>query len=154
MATPSRVTSAALAGVAIIGSACAPAEPQRVLTVEELDARVDELNGTTVSVAGYLAWCGGYDCTLYRNKQDSDDWDRFMAAVAANHRPSLPQHPTIGIGSGPNLSFDRTAEPFMYSYVVITGRVTNRCRFEGMRSCTDRSPDLNPTGIRAGGPPA
>jgi hypothetical protein len=107
-----------------------------------------------VSVAGYLSKCGGYDCILYRSKEDSDEWDRFMVALHANKRVSMPDRPNLGIGRGTNFDFDAKAVPFMNSYAVITGTITNECRFEGKPACTDRGPDLKPTAIRAGSPPS
>lgn len=140
--------------IAAICASCSSGEPQRVLTVEEVDPQIDKLNGQTVSVTGYLAECGGYDCTLYRNKAESEQWDRFMAAARANSQlPPMPDVPTFGIGSGTNFEFDAKAQPFTNSYVVVTGTITNKCRYEGKRSCTDRSPDIEPTSIRAGTPP-
>ncbi len=137
----------------IISASCGPKEPQRVLTVEELIPRIEELNGETVSVAGYLSKCGGYDCILYRTKADADEWNRFMAALRANRQPAFPDLPTLGVGSGTNFDFDAKAAPFTNSHVVITGTVTNECRFEGKFACTDRGPDIKPTAIRAAGSP-
>jgi hypothetical protein len=140
--------------IAAVCASCGSAEPQRVLTVEEVVPQIDRLNGQTVSVAGYLAECGGYDCTLYRDKADSEQWDQFMAAVQANRKLPIPNVPTLGIGSGTNFEFDAKAAPFTNSYVVVTGTITNECRFEGKLSCTDRGPDIKPATIRAGHPPA
>jgi hypothetical protein len=138
----------------IVSTSCGPVASQRVLTVEEVVPRIDELNGQTVSVAGYLSECGGYDCILYRTKADSDEWGRAMIALRANRRLPIPDVPILGIGGGTNFDFDAKARPFTNSYVVITGTITNECRFEGKPACTDRGPDLNPTAIRAGSPPA
>ena len=134
-------------------SACGPAAPEKILTVEEVEPRIDELNGQTVSVAGYLSDCAGYTCVLYRNKADADEWDRVMAAVHANKRVKIPDVPSLGIGSGTNFDFDAKAAPFTHSYVVITGAITNECRFEGKPACCDRGPDVKPTSIRAGSAP-
>jgi hypothetical protein len=141
--------------VVIISTSCGATESQRVLTVEEVVPRIDELNGQTAIVAGYLSDCGGYDCILYRTKADSDEFDRFMDAVQAQRPPPpFPDVPMLGIGSGSNYDFDAKAAPFTNSYVVITGTITNECRFEGKPACTDRGPDIKPTAIRAGSPPA
>lgn len=154
MTRASRVRAAAILLGAIISTSCRPPAPQ-VLTVEEVVPRIDQLNGQTVSVAGYLSECGGYDCTLHRSKEDADEWNRAIAAVYATQRPlPLPEFPALGIGSGTNFDFDAKAVPFTNSYVVITGTITNECRFEGKPSCTDRGPDLKPTAIRAGSAPA
>jgi hypothetical protein len=123
------------------------------MTVEQVVPRIDELNGQTVSVAGYLANCGGYDCPLFRNKDDADEWARFMVEARSSAHPnlSLANHPILGIGTGTNFDFDAKAAPFTHSNVVITGTITNICRFEGRPACTDRSPDLLPAAIRAPG---
>ena len=122
--------------------------------MKEVVPRIDALNGQTVSVAGYLSECAGYDCILHRTKADSDEWDRVITALRANRRVPIPDVPMLGIGSGTNLDFDAKARPFTHNYVVITGTITNECRDEGKPPCTDRSTDLNPTAIRAGSPPA
>jgi hypothetical protein len=139
--------------VALVSSSCPRLSPQTVFTVEELEPRIDELDGHTVSVVGYLAECGGYDCRLYPNKADADEWGRFMTAIQAGQHPPVPSdHPVVGIGSGTSFDFDARAAPFMNGYVVITGTVSNECRYQGKPACTDRSPDINPTSIRAGPP--
>ena len=143
--------------VATISASCGSNESQRVLTVDELLPRIDQLNGETVRVAGYLSECRGYNCILYRTKADADQMDRFMAAVRPNrtpHLPPFPDVPMLGIGSRTNFDFDAKAAPFTNSHVVITGTVTNECRFEGKPDCTDRGPDLKPTAIRAANSPA
>jgi hypothetical protein len=154
MTKPAFGRSGAALLLAIVSGACGPAAPQRVLTVEEVVPRIDALNGQTVSVAGYLSQCAGYDCILHRTKADSDEWDRVIIALRAHRRAPLLDVPILGIGSGTNFDFDAKAAPFTNSYVVITGTITNICRFEGKPACTDRGPDLIPTSIRAGSPPA
>ena len=42
----------------------------------------------------------------------------------------------------------------MLDDVVITGTITNMCRYEGKPACSDSGTDLNPTAIWAGSPPA
>lgn len=155
MSYPYLVRSAAVLLLGIIGPSCGPGAPEQVLTVEEVVPRIDELNGRTVSVFGYLPECRGYTCILYRNKDDADEWDRMMTAIIANRPFSRRDVPILGIGAGgTRLEFDDKAAPFTKRYVVITGTITNECRFEGKPACTDRGPDLKPTAIRAGAPPA
>lgn len=137
---------------ATISASCGSLKPQTVMTVEEVIPRIDELNGRSVSVAGYLSKCAGYDCILYRTKADSDAMDRFMAAVHAPQRLPFPDAPMLGIGSGTNFDFDAKAASFTNDYVVITGSITNECRFKGKRACLDRGPDIKPTTIRAASP--
>jgi hypothetical protein len=124
------------------------AEPP-LFTVTELVPRIDELNGKTVRVVGYLADCAGYSCDLYPREADVAVWQRAYAQLGTTRRFEEPKLPVLGIGSGPAFEFDRKAAPFVNSYVVITGKVTDQCRFKGERGCTDRSPDLEPTGIAA-----
>lgn len=129
---------------------CEPRKPSEVRTVPYVDARVDALNGQRISVAGYLGDCMGYECELYASKADHDAFERWAALVTATRTDvPLPALPSIGIGSGDDGEFDRIAQPFTRSYVVITGTVTNRCRYKGVRACTDRSPDVEPAAIRA-----
>lgn len=135
------------------------AEPP-LFTVAELVPRIDELNGETVRVVGYLADCRVYSCELYPSKQDVAVWERVYAELRAGRPskgpPKLPDLPVLGIGSGEAIDgdgtgdefeFDRMAAPFTNSYVLITGKVTNQCRYKGERGCTDRSPDLEPARI-------
>lgn len=138
--------AAVLAG-AVISTSCSLAAPQ-VLTVEEVVPRIDELNGQTVSVTGFLSECRGHECVLFRTKQDADEWSRAIAAVRAGGQLALSDPPMVGIGSGTNFDFDARAAPFISSYVVITGTITNECRFEGKPACTDRTTDLKPLAIR------
>jgi hypothetical protein len=142
------------------------AEPP-LFTVAELVPRIDELNGGTVRVAGYLADCEGYSCDLYPSKQDAAVWERAFVELRAykpsKAPPKLPDLPVLGIGSGEAIegeggrdafAFDQMAAPFTNSYVVITGKVDNRCRYKGERGCTDRSPDLDPSKIMSWEGPA
>jgi hypothetical protein len=140
--------------LAIISTSCGSAASQKLLSVEEVVPRIDELNGRTVNVTGYLPECRGYECTLYRDKEDFYEWCRFLAAIREHDRYALPDLLTLGIGSSATFDFDAKAAPFTKSYVVITGRITNMCRLNGERACTDRSPDLMPIAIRAGSAPA
>jgi hypothetical protein len=150
MTQPPLLRFAAVAAVAISLTSCKAAEaPQGVVSVEEIVPRIDELDGETVSVAGYLSDCLGYECRLYRNKQESDEYDRAFSAINRNERVSIPDYPVVGIGTGPDFEFDAKAAPFTHSYVVITGTITNDCRYNGQPACTDRSTDLIPSAIRA-----
>ena len=139
---------------AACGISCGSKEAQTVLTVEELIPRIHQLNGRTVSVAGYLSRCGGYDCTLYRSKADADQVDRSMIPLPGGDLPPFVDVAMLGIGTGTNFDFDAKAAPFTNSNVVITGTVTNECRFDGKPGCTDRGPDLEPFAIRAASVPA
>jgi hypothetical protein len=127
-------------------ASCDGGEPP-LYSVAELVPRIDELNGKTVRVAGYLGDCGGYSCELFPSKEDLAVWRRAYDDLRKGNRPKLPDSPVLGIGSGDEFEFDAKAAPFTSRYVVITGKVDNRCRFNGQRGCTDRSPDLDPTGI-------
>ena len=133
-----------------LGASCGAAggdSSTPLFTVAELEPRIDELNGDRVRVAGYLGRCVGYTCILYRSKEDSEAWDRAMAAIRQTRKVRVPEVPIVGIGSGENFEFDAKAAPFERSYVVIAGTVTNECRYKGLPACTDRGPDLKPTHI-------
>jgi hypothetical protein len=135
------------------------------MTPAEVVTNIDHLDGRTVTVAGYLAKCSGYDCVLFSDKNQAKlaaDWfDRFMAAARSHSQ--LPDGPpkssdlnSLGIGSSNwecihhrtddcLFEFDRKAAPFQNSYVLITGRVTKMCRDkQGLPGCLDRSTDIFP----------
>jgi hypothetical protein len=152
MTTASRLPSAAILLFGIAAASCGPAAPQEVLTVDEVVPRIDALNGRTVSVAGYLPHCSGYTCILYRTRVEAEEVDRGIAALRAGEPLNIPDFPALSIGIGPNWDFDRKAAPFEGRYVVITGTISNECRFRGKPACMDRGPDLKPTAIRAGSP--
>jgi hypothetical protein len=137
--------------------ACDNAPAQRVITVDEFITRIDQLNGQTVRVIGYLGECQGNSCHLYRQKAESADVDRAMSAMRAALAEGatdvsgfpVPGHPAASIGTGSQFSFfDLRASFHSGSYVVITGRASNQCRSEG-RACFDRAGDLEPDSIRS-----
>lgn len=139
--------SSCLSPVALL-AACglAQEETQKPTPIPQVIANIDALDGHTVTVAGYLGECMGYECSLYIDRQDYDETRRWLADLRARNRlPQFPQPPSLGIGSDNN--FDRKAAGFINSYVLITGEVMNDCRWKGERGCTDRSPDIKPTAI-------
>jgi len=130
--------------------AAAPDAPARVMTITEVIENIDALDGQRVEVAGYLTACMGYDCRLFRNQSDKDQWDRHIEQIIRDRSSTIGAPPVLGIGSGENVDFDTKAAAFANSYVVVTGTVTNRCRYRGMPACTDRSTDLEPDAVRRG----
>jgi hypothetical protein len=150
-----RALALLMLGIAMPACSSVPDEP---MAVDNVVANIETLNGQTIRVAGYLGGCGGYSCDLFRNPSDKAQQDRRFEEFRT-HRwdqppPSTPEVPALGIGQGENFAFDRQAAPYVNSYVVITGRVTNRCRdHQGRRGCTDRSSDLLPTQIERWTPP-
>jgi len=148
--------------LAFVVAACGTASPTKPITVDEFIAQIDRLNGQTVSVAGYISECGGYDCSLFRNKAESDEVDRAMSAIRAALAEGatdvsgfpFPDHPAVSIGTGSRFSFfDWRASFYADSYVVITGRANNQCYSEG-RICFDRAADLEPIAIRSASTPS
>jgi hypothetical protein len=132
--------------------ACGPAPESEPMAITDVIARIDALNGQMIRVAGYLGYCGGYECHLYRSVSDKARADRYIQAISVPRErrripPAASYPPELGIGPGENFEFDRRAAPYNNSYVVITGRVTNACRYHGESACTDRSTDLEPTQI-------
>ncbi len=129
------------------------------MATTDVIANIGSLNGRTVRVAGYLGDCRGYECRLFPSPSEKALADRYygelMAAAHEGRRPTLPETVPVflGIGSGENFEFDRRAAPYQNGYVVITGRVTNRCRYNGRPSCTDRTTDVEPTQIERSTPP-
>jgi hypothetical protein len=137
---------------AALGTSCGPAavQPEDAMTVTNLIPQIDALNGRMVAVKGYLGLCMGYDCSLFEDKGDSDKWDKRTKAIMAKKPPYPPDPPMLGIwqkGDDFDKEFDRKAAELSYSYVIITGKVTNRCRYRGMPACTDRGSDIIPTDI-------
>ena len=134
----------------VFGTSCGAAStgrPDRAMTITEVIFNIDSLNGRRVRVAGYLGECAGYDCRLFRNKAEQEQWDRFIAAIMQGGRGNLAEPPALGLGSGEADEFDRRAARYTNSYVIITGIATNRCRYHGQPACTDRSTDLEPIAI-------
>jgi hypothetical protein len=141
----------------MLGSSCSQAavQPEDAMTVTEFIPQIDALNGRTVSVKGYLGLCMGYDCALFEDQSGSEQWDRFIAAIRAKRRPFPAEPDLVGIGMKEDASgsfdeeFDRKAKALSYSYVIVTGEVTNKCRYKGKPGCTDRTTDIRPTDIQA-----
>ncbi|MFC3309056.1 hypothetical protein [Blastomonas aquatica] len=83
------------------------------ITVEEFIAHIDQLDGKTVKVTGYLGECESLSCTLYRNKAESEEVDRAMSVIRAALEKGatdvsglpLPNHPSVSIGPGSQFSF-------------------------------------------------
>ena len=148
--------------LALATVACGSATTKKPLEIKEFLARIDQLNGQTVTVTGYLGECGALSCTLYRSKADSDDVDRAMAKMRAalvegatdvSSFP-FPDHPSVSIGPGSQSSFfDWRAHFYTKGYVVITGEATNQCRSKNTM-CFDRVGDLQPISIRSASGPS
>ena len=141
--------------LALSTAACSSSVAEQPHTVEEFIAKIDQLNGQTVRVTGYLGECEALSCMLYRNKADSDDVDRAMADIRAALDEGatdvsgfpFPDHPSVSIGPGSEFSFfDLRAYFYAGGYVVITGEATNRCRSRNVM-CFDRVGDIQPASI-------
>jgi hypothetical protein len=132
-------TFVCLAVLAVVGS-CGPSTGE-VLTVDTVVGHLQQLDGKTVRVSGYLPTCGRLDCTLYNNKREAD-----LYALAAKQQVSkLPNFLAIG----PNEKFDTKAGPLAGQYVVVTGTITKECRaMDNAFACPDRGPDIKPIDIR------
>lgn len=148
--------------LALATVACGSATSTKPLAVKEFLAQIDQLNGQTVTVTGYLGECGALSCMLYRNKAESDDVDRAMAKMRAALVEGatdvsgfpFPDHPSVSIGPGSKSSFfDWRAYFYANGYVVITGEATNQCRSRNTM-CFDRVGDLQPISIRSASGPS
>ena len=148
--------------LALATVACGSATTTKPTTVEEFIAQIDQLNGQTVMVTGYLGECEALSCMLYRNKADSDDVDRAMSDMRAALEEGatdvsgfpFPDHPFVSIGPGSQFSFfDLRAYFYANGYVVITGEATNQCRSKN-QFCFDRVGDLLPSSIRSAPAPS
>lgn len=142
--------------------ACGSATSKKPITVEDFIARIDQLNGQTVSVTGYLGDCGALSCMLYRSKADFDDVDRAMSGMRAALEEGatdmsgfpFPKHPSVSIGPERQPSFFDLRDYFYTNgYVVITGKATNQCRLTNA-ACFDRVGDLQPMAIRSASAPS
>lgn len=99
--------------LALATVACGSATTKKPTTVEEFIAQIDQLNGQTVMVTGYLGECEALSCMLYRNKAESDEVDRAMSAMRAALADGatdvsgfpFPDHPSVSIGPGSQFSF-------------------------------------------------
>lgn len=147
---------------ALATGACGSATSKKPFTVEEFIAQIDQLNGQTVEVTGYLGECEALSCMVYRNRADSEDVDRAMsdmrAAIAEGVNDvsgfPFPDHQSISIGPGSQFSFfDLRAYFYTHGFVVITGKATNQCRSK-IRYCFDRVGDLLPISIRSAPAPS
>lgn len=148
--------------LALATAACGSSTSKQPLTVEEFIAQIDQLNGQSVTVTGYLGECEALSCMLYRNKAESDDVDRAMSDIRAALDEGVtdvsgfpfPDHPSVSIGPGSKSSFfDLRAYFYKDGYVVITGEATNQCRSRNMM-CFDRVGDLLPNSIRSASAPS
>ncbi len=120
------------------------------MDVETVIAKIDALNGKTITVGGYLGKCAGYDCLLFANRDGERVFSQQIAALrkaAAQGKKArwVDDPPFLGIGY--DVDFDRKAAPLTHGYVMITGKVTNECRYHGKNGCTDRATDIVPTNI-------
>lgn len=135
--------------------ACGSTTQRKPITVDEFLAQIDQLNGRTVTVTGYLGECDPLSCMLYRNEAESKAVDRAMTVMRAAIEEGgtdvsafpFPDHPSISIGPGdPDSFFDWRAFFYANGYVVITGKATNQCRSKDAL-CFDRAGDLQPAAI-------
>jgi hypothetical protein len=146
--------------LALATVACGSTTTKNPTTVEKFIAQIDQLNGQTVMVTGYLGECEALSCLLYRNKAESDDVDRAMSDIHAALEEGatdvsgfpFPDHPSVSIGPGSQF-FDLRAYFYANGYVVITGEATNQCLSKN-QFCFDRVGDLLPSSIRSAPAPS
>jgi hypothetical protein len=99
--------------LALATVACGSSTSKKPFTVEEFIAQIDQLNGQTVMVTGYLGECEALGCMLYRNKAESADVDRATSDIRAALDKGAtdvsgfpyPIHPSVSIGPGSQSSF-------------------------------------------------
>lgn len=126
-------------------SLCACSHTPPPLTVPQVIAQIDALNGKTVRVKGYLGTCAGYDCVLFPDRAGKAAFDEWIAHLRDRDSRNADEPVILGIGG--EETFDHKAAPFQNSAVIITGKVTNMCRYKGKPACMDRSTDIMPTHI-------
>ncbi|WP_140420519.1 hypothetical protein [Novosphingobium sp. B 225] len=148
--------------MALTMTACGSTTATRTLTVDQVMADIDRLNGKTIKVTGFLGECEALSCRLYRTKAESSDVDQAMSDIHAAIVKGatdvsgfpFPNHPALSIGPGTNWSFFDLQANLLYadSYVVITGRASNHCRSKTVL-CFDRASEIEPVSIRSAPPP-
>ena len=138
-----------LAGVALL-TGCAFSAPSDAMSVEEVIADIEVLDGKVVTVRGWLGQCGGYDCGLFASLDDAriverGDHESGEWLAAMDRR----------LGIGPNDSFDAMASMMQFQEVIVRGKVDATCitgrdpdhpNFGFM--CFDRASDIEPQSIR------
>lgn len=147
--------------LALTTMTCGGQSSKTPFTVDEFITEIDQLNGQTVMVVGYLGECDALSCSLYRSKKESEEVDRAMSDIRAATAKGatdvsgfpFPDYPAVSIGNGSKFSFfDLRAYFYTKSYVVITGLANNQCRVEGRFFCFDRADELKPISIRSATP--
>src|SRR4051812_9313804 len=81
------------------------------LSITEVIDRIDELDGRSVRVAGYLTECMGYESPLFLSDQDSARWRRYREQLVRRRSPPEGEKPPV-LGIGSQNDFDRKAAPF------------------------------------------
>jgi hypothetical protein len=135
-----------LALVAITASSCGllPTDKSKVRTVHEVLDNMNLWNGSVVKVAGYMPSCGGHDCTLFQTKREHDEFWRVIRDRKV--KAETPDFLSIGYDA----EFDRKAGGFAGRYVIVTGKISTKCRsLSGKPQCLDRAPDIIPVDIQA-----
>lgn len=162
MGTTSLFRKALVLVLGLFVLACADDTAKEALTVDEFISQIDELDGQTVSVTGFLGECGGNSCMIYRSDGESADVDRAMSKMRAALEAGatdvsglpFPDHPAVSIGTGTEGSwFDVRAYFYQRSYVTIRGRASSRCR-TGNVFCFDRAGEIEPSSIRSASAPS
>jgi hypothetical protein len=137
---------ACLLALVIATSSCGllPADKSKVRTVHEVLDNMNWWNGSVVRVQGYLPSCTGLSCTLFQTKQEQE---RFWQIIG-DRRIKAETTDFLSIGHDP--AFDRRAQGFGGQYVIVTGKISTKCRsLTGKRQCLDRAPDIEPIDIKA-----
>lgn len=117
-----------------------------LMNVEKAVASLDQFEGRTVRVAGYLGQCAGYECVLFSSQGEEQRYAEWIANLREMPFQDF-KAPILGVGSADD--FDRKVAPFVPGYVIITGTLINVCRdANGQPACLDRTTDIIPTGIQ------
>ncbi|MDG5489787.1 hypothetical protein NYR55_14275 [Sphingomonas sp. BGYR3] len=140
-----------LALTLLSAAGCNSQQPEIVAqpTVSEVLESCKAYLGKAVRVAGYLGDCAGYDCHLFSDKAEKVKWDRYIAAISQPRiiLADLREPEKVMSVGFTDEAWDRKAEKFQQSYVVVSGRM-DETSCDG-RGGTDRSPGIEPTDIRA-----
>lgn len=162
MRIPSECRTWLLLPVVLATTACGTQTPTKTMTIDTVVADIDGLNGQTVRVFGYLPECEPMSCGLYRSKAEADQIGRSMKAIRVALDAGaddvsgirIPSYPSLGIGEGPPWAFfDLRARLAAGHYVILTGKIANKCRSNGKPVCLDRATDLEPIAIQQAAAP-
>jgi hypothetical protein len=115
----------------LVGSCAVDPLPKGSVAVETMQENAVSWDGQIVIVDGWLGKCQGYECQI------------FVSQAAAMANPETrSRESSLPIGASDK--FDREAESFQFSRVLLKARINKLCVVE---DCKDRADVLQPISI-------